>query len=87
MGVKVVELLNGISQKQCLRKAQELGIRYDKSNIPKATKQVYCVELNKIFNSITEASEYIDCRVATLSGCLNGRQHTAGGYHWKYVEE
>lgn len=50
---------------------------------------VICVELNKIFESIKEASKELKIQQAHISGCCNKRKHynTAGGYHWKYVEE
>ena len=53
-----------------------------------ATK-VYCVELDKYFNSITEASKYVDCNKSSISRALKGNrgQKTAGGYHWVYAED
>ena len=50
---------------------------------------VICIELNKVFNSIKEASKELKIQQAHISGCCNRRKHynTAGGYHWKYIEE
>ena len=49
--------------------------------------KIYCVELDQYFNSITEASEYINCVNSNISDVLNGRNKTAGGYHWLYAED
>lgn len=56
-------------------------------------KKVRCVELDEIFDSIKEASEYISsqngCDVismqCSISKNLKGKNKTAGGYHWEYV--
>ena len=48
-------------------------------------KSIYCVELDMVFNSITEASKYVGCNGDNISHCLKGRYKTCGGYHWKYV--
>ena len=48
-------------------------------------KAVYCVELNKTFNSIKEAAQAFNLSYTNLSSCLNGRLKTFAGYHWKYV--
>lgn len=49
-------------------------------------KQVYCIELNIIFQSISEASKSLCIDSKNISACCNGKRKTAGGYHWKYVE-
>ena len=48
---------------------------------------VLCVELNKKFKSIKEASKLLNVQQAHISKCcLNKKHHnTAGGYHWRYV--
>lgn len=38
----------------------------------------------KEFRSITEASVYINKSTSGISGCLVGKQKTAGGFIWKY---
>lgn len=55
-------------------------------NNPRATK-VYCVELDMVFNTITEASKFVGCDQSNISNVLIGRQKTAGGYHWIYDED
>lgn len=50
---------------------------------------VICIELNKTYNSIKEASKELNIQQAHISGCCAKRKHyiTAGGYHWQYVKE
>ena len=48
-------------------------------------KLVKCIELDITFNSITEASIYINRSPSCISDALNGRSETAGGYHWQYI--
>ena len=55
-------------------------------NNPRATK-VYCVELDMVFNTITEASKFVGCSHGNISSVLIGRRKTAGGYHWLYAED
>ena len=48
-------------------------------------KAVYCIEDNLYFPSITKAAEYYNVGIASLSGQLNGRQHTCKGRHFEFV--
>lgn len=51
-------------------------------------KKVVRIEDGRIFNSIHEAARI--CGLSSnvsISLCLSGKNHTAGGYHWKYMEE
>ena len=50
---------------------------------------VICIELNKTYNSISEASKDLNIQQAHISGCCKKRKHyiTAGGFHWQYVKE
>lgn len=57
-----------------------------KGNIPGNTRKVICVETKVIYGSITKASnEKGISRTVIIYACI-GRQKTAGGYHWKYVD-
>ena len=56
----------------------------------KATsKPVVCVETNEIFSSIADAQRKTNICSRTISHVVNKhpRYKTAGGYHWKYLEE
>lgn len=48
-------------------------------------KKVLCIEDNVIFNSITEAAKVYGVSKQTLSGHLNGRQHSCVGKHFKFT--
>ena len=52
----------------------------------KGKVKIYCIELDKYFDTVTEAGEFIGCTKQNISNVLNGKGRTAGGYHWKYVE-
>lgn len=47
-------------------------------------KSVYCIEDDIVFKSITEAAKHYNIAISTLSGCLNGRQKTSAGKHFKF---
>src|SRR5574344_126522 len=48
------------------------------------SKKVLCVELNKEFESVTEASRFIKANNCTgISKACKGRKQTYYGYHWK----
>lgn len=51
------------------------------------SKPVYCVELDRTFNSITEAAEELNLSVAAISMCCHGKIKTSGKLHWKFIEE
>ena len=52
----------------------------------KPTK-VYCVELDKYFDSITEASKYVGCSTGNISDVLGKNNRTCKGYHWLRAED
>ena len=55
------------------------------THLEQLKKAVYCVELDKSFNSLDEAAKAVNIAYCGISNCLNGRRDTAGGYHWRYV--
>ena len=48
-------------------------------------KSIICVEKNKIYTTVKEAAKENNTSRQNISNALNGRQETAGGYHWEYV--
>ena len=52
-------------------------------------KLVKCIETDIIYRSVQEAERQTGINHRHISGCCLGRygHKTAGGYHWKYVEE
>lgn len=46
---------------------------------------VKCIELDMIFESCRQAADYVGLGDAnTIIKVANGKQKTAGGFHWKY---
>lgn len=50
-------------------------------------KKVYCVELDKVFNSIKECAEELNIDSSHISKVCKGKRKTVGGYHFRYYEE
>ena len=51
-------------------------------------KKVLCIETNIIYGSIREAARETGQKSPTgINDCCHGLSQTAGGYHWKIVEE
>ena len=50
----------------------------------------YCVELNKVFESTTDAAKEIGCNLKSIAHVLDGKMYTAKGYHFisydKYLD-
>lgn len=63
------------------------GRKMSEKTKAKIRKAVYCVELDKTFDSLTEASEATGCLVSKISLCCRGRANTACGYHWRYSDK
>lgn len=61
------------------------GTRNDRS-AEAHKKKVRCVDLDMVFNSVNEASNYIERDQSNISHCLAGRSKTCAGYHWIYVD-
>lgn len=50
-------------------------------------RKVLCVETNEIFSSLSEAERQTKISHENISKVCRGKRKTAGGYHWKYIEE
>lgn len=59
---------------------------YKLGNNPKA-KAIFCEELNKTFDCITSAEEELGISVSSISQACKGKQKTAGGFHWRFINE
>lgn len=47
---------------------------------------VYCVELDRIFDSIADAEKELNIS-HHICDCLKEKRNKCGGYHWKYAKE
>lgn len=51
-------------------------------------KKIYCVELDKTFDTMKEINKFFNKDVhGNIRRCLNGVTKKAYGYHWKEIEE
>jgi group I intron endonuclease len=48
------------------------------------SREVVCIETNKIYSSISEAEEENNISHGKISMVCSGKRHTAGKFHWKY---
>lgn len=65
-----------------------------KAAVQACSRKVCCVDLNLIFNSLSEAERWSQttenpngrvCMHQHISKVCNGKRKTAGGYQWKYI--
>ena len=75
---------NGITEIYA-KKCPEGFIR-GKLNSITPRKKVKCIELNIIFESIQEATNYFKVLHSHISDCCNKKRNTWKNYHWEYVE-
>lgn len=54
-----------------------------RANIKK--KQVYCLELDKVFAGVNIAAKELSLLQSHISLCCNGKRKTTGGYHFQFV--
>lgn len=84
--------------KYCGKDSHRYGIRHTeeskrkisehlKGRVPWNRVKVMCVETGEIFNSAQEACNLKGIDNSAILKCCKGRNHTAGGYHWEYVNE
>lgn len=49
-------------------------------------KAVRCIETGVVFKSCRKAGEALNIHGSGIGHCLNGKQHTSGGFHWEIIE-
>ena len=67
--------------------SDETRKKMSESHKGKTAKAVICIETGTLYSSCTEAAESIAVAKSGITKVLHGVHKTAGGYHWKYVEE
>lgn len=50
-------------------------------------KPVYCVELDRVFDSVKEAAKELRVYATNICVCCRNNHRRTNGYHFKYVEE
>ena len=53
----------------------------------KKSKKVVCLETGEVFKSAVFASHCLGLNSSAVSGSINGKSKSAGGFHWKYLED
>ena len=48
-------------------------------------KKVLCVESNRVFDSLHDASRILGINFKNISAVCRGKRKTAGGYHWNFI--
>ena len=80
-----------ITESQVKNIASRHNFRRAKNTIRTGTipKHVYCIELNKEFKSISDAARVLNISKSNISECCrhNTSRKTAGGYHWRYLDD
>ena len=56
------------------------------NNLPHKGKPILCIELDKIFNSMHEASKALSIPQRNISKACHGKRKHAGGYTWKFIQ-
>ena len=85
---EIVDRLNTfeINEKHRLFMKNNYNTSFLKQINEKRKIQVLCIETGKVFDSLVEASKFYNISVGNISSVLSGKRKTAGGYHWKRVE-
>lgn len=50
-------------------------------------KAVYCVELDRVFESTCQAAKELGLDQGSISKCCNGKRNTVGNLHFRFYEE
>ena len=56
-----------------------------RTNYPKFSKQVLCVETGIIYPSLSQVEREFNFSKASISKCCLGKQQTCGNFHWRYI--
>lgn len=49
-------------------------------------RKILCIELNKIFDAITDAARFFNVKPQSIGAVLNKPNRTSCGYHWQYID-
>ena len=75
------------SQDTCDNISKSLKGKNTGDKNPRA-KKVMCIETGYVFTTVKDAAQWCNLKWSTtIIKCCKGEADTAGGFHWKYVEE
>jgi len=52
----------------------------------KNKQQIYVIEIDQVFSSVSEAARAVAADVSNVRKALSGQRKSAGGYHFQYIE-
>lgn len=68
------------------KRPEEATSKMTNTKIAKYGIKVQCIETKKTYNSMGEASRDTGIDKTSISRCCAGKQITAGGYHWSFID-
>ena len=85
---EIVDRLNTfeINEKHRLFMKNNYNTSFLKQINEKRKIQVLCIETGKVFDSLMEVGKFYNISIGNISSVLSGKRKTAGGYHWKRIE-
>ena len=76
--IKISKALKGKKQsKEHIQHVMEARLKY--------LRKVKCIETNITYDSIAYVEKTLGILHSTIIGCCKGKNKTAGGFHWEYV--
>ncbi len=77
------------TKEDCLQKIEIIDASFGYYDGVKANrgKRVRCIETGQEFYSASDAAKFYSLSNDCVAAACRGERQTAGGYHWKYVEE
>ena len=78
------------NMKDCIRNGNynyEATVKGAIIGAKKTSKPIRCLETGIIYSSTREIERLMGISHGNISCCCNGKQHTAGGYHWEFVNK
>ena len=90
--------LEWCTQSENMKHAYKNGVNQEplRKRSIETRKKVVCVELNKSFESISEAGEWLyktgnikskGAGISGISAVLHNKRNTLGGYNWRFINE
>lgn len=84
-GKKCASRLSGVSEEIIRKRAKQLGIKLEARG--EFNKKQIINDRGIIYKSIKDAAIECNIKPTTISCALKHPNRTAGGYHWRYIEE
>lgn len=80
-------ILQRLIEEECQNKHHKPSQKQIKKIKERCSVSVICIETGEVFKSLEEACQKLKIGKSGICSCCKGKQKTAGGFHWKYVEK